>query len=1150
MFQSLKEKYKWVRREWRLLDALIKDVECISKSANEIGNKARQLWDVELSPGLIVRLHQTERAWLETTKKVVGEAEICVKSYQRLSERGEFLIWSYSMFRDWIDIRNLDFDFDRIKDAIDNLIMKREKPLEDLYGSLERSRSIVRSLHDRPIKEDRSFVYTRALSTLSIERILNDPIDTNPSLVLGMQEETESIKLVLELLLAFLRDLEGLRLESETEKAWVDEAEEIIREIQYDIYSVQTLAHPMIWFSYFINLTAKLQRRRCKCMETVLWDLFKRKEMYGFTFIRRDPSKSFGKQMLPPQTFDDVGILALVDNIHNLILEKASTVCASKLRKLSDRFEKVRQLFRDANSFEGVKHSRMASLRTYRLQIINWLTFSTGIERFFCALELLEISLEACRIEPREETNLAVGLEEDVHEVVSRLTTIGQGHSTLCIVGMKGIGKTTLAKIIYNNKTIRQHFEVFAWVSLTDSVAEDSVLKILGQQVLGTDAEWNENEFWIQRVRDFLLVGRYILVLDNIRTKNDWDNLKGAFPETTNGSRIVVTTKYRSVASYTDQSRIPYQLRLRTKDESWCLFTQIVLFQPQLSPEEKATANKVVGRCGGLPLSILHLGFLMLGENVTIVELSRALEHMKHYQTPWLETKKMNDEDLSLHLKRCLSYFAHFPKDSEIPARRLTALWAAEGLAEHSGDEQEPLEHGAERSLSELIDRNLIQVVEQKHNREVKTCGFPTALRELWLQSYGSKITPTWSLSSSLEQRLVCHLDEKDLSCSHTRGTNINSPDVCRRYRNLHSILIFDTQAGYKPGEDIANFFSRGIGSGHLLQLHVLDLEHVFQPQLPNTIGTLIHLIYLGLRWTYLKTIPSSIGKLKNLQTLDLKHTYIRILPGSVWKLQKLQHLYMNEIHRCKIQYKPRCNFLQNLQTLWGAFVDKDSPLKDGLYRLISLRKLKMAIQLNLSQQQELAESLVKMRHLQTLKLKSIDEMGWPQNLELYCLSGLENLSNLYLFGKLETPSIININGLPLNLTELTLSASRLSNDPMPELEKLCQLKLLSFYFDSYTGTSMVCSNGGFPQLQVLRFWMLNVLEEWKVEEQAMPKLKNLEIRSCEKLMVPTGLRHLKTLRELKLKDMALEFNATIEVTKDQIWGDIAHAPAIIIETK
>ena len=138
-----------------------------------------------------------------------------------------------------------------------------------------------------------------------------------------------------------------------------------------------------------------------------------------------------------------------------------------------------------------------------------------------------------------------------------------------------------------------------------------------------------------------------------------------------------------------------------------------------------------------------------------------------------------------------------------------------------------------------------------------------------------------------------------------------------------------------------------------------------------------------------------------------MEHTNIGTLPSSIWKLQKLQKLYTNDIYRSKIVHLRKGNSLQNLQTLQGAFVDKDSPLIDSMYKLINLTKLKMSFQLNLLQQEVLVEGLVKLALLESLKIKSIDEMGQPRDLKVNYLSHLENLSRLYLFGKLENLSTI-----------------------------------------------------------------------------------------------------------------------------------------------
>lgn len=439
-------------------------------------------------------------------------------------------------------------------------------------------------------------------------------------------------------------------------------------------------------------------------------------------------------------------------------------------------------------------------------------------------------------------------------------------------------------------------------------------------------------------------------------------------------------------------------------------------------------------------------------------------------------------------------------------------------MVQKKDNKQGPLESVAiaKKFLKELIRRNLVQVGERKQNGKVRTCIFPGTLRELWLRE------------KTISDFDVYVIDSTD--------------STMQANKNPRSILCFDTQEG--TGEDVGILLRNRIASGHFLQVKVLDLEQVCRPQLPDTIGKLIQLTYLGLRWTYLENIPSSIGNLVNLETLVVNHTYIRTLPSTIGKLQKLQNLCMSEICRGKIGQGRNEKFPPNLQILRGAFLDmksfgsggymliphKDCPMKHFLSGLKNLRRLELAFQIDLSQQKQLTDSFaVELKDLRTLMLKSIDEMPRPQDLHVNHLSGLVNLSSIYLFGKLKNPSvIINVTGLPQSLTELTLSASGISDDPMPELEKLSKLKSLYFYSGSYIGKTMVCSMGGFTRLEVLKFWMLHELEEWIVEEQAMWRLKKLEIRSCKNLKVSTGLKHLKTIRELKVKDMPVEFTKGI----------------------
>ncbi|KAM5579558.1 hypothetical protein ABKV19_009368 [Rosa sericea] len=342
----------------------------------------------------------------------------------------------------------------------------------------------------------------------------------------------------------------------------------------------------------------------------------------------------------------------------------------------------------------------------------------------------------------------------------------------------------------------------------------------------------------------------------------------------------------------------------------------------------------------------------------------------------------------------------------------------------------------------------MIQVVERKPNGDVKTCRLPSALRELWLQDKGnSSKTCSWSRSTSPDQQLTAyHFDDNDASFSRINGLNMNMPNVLQN------------------GEEIGYFLRKGIAGSFFQQLLVLDLERVFRPQLPITIGKLKKLKYLGLRWRYLEEMPASIGNLVILQTLDLKHTPITTISSSIWKLKNLRHLYLNENCRIKFRSLTFAISMRELKTLSGVFLDKGNLVKDLLDKLTNLRNLGLTFQLRQPEQKVIAR--------------------WIK------------LSTLYMSGKLENLSI----ELPESLIHLTLSASGIVNDPMPKLGKLPNLKSLALNSDSYQGTDMVCSVNDFPQLFVLKLWKLDTLKRLVVQEGEMRNLKELEIRSCRSL--------------------------------------------------
>lgn len=167
------------------------------------------------------------------------------------------------------------------------------------------------------------------------------------------------------------------------------------------------------------------------------------------------------------------------------------------------------------------------------------------IKRIKHTINLLNRSTKVYHIELRQKSRSSIGFEEDTHEFVSRLTN-NEDISVDSIVGMQGIGKTTLAKIVYNHKAIVNHFPFRAWVSVTqESNDVNTLLEDVGNQVLKISELQEEpdgKDFWINKMSKFLKEKNFLLVLDNILTKEAWDTLKEAFPKTTNGSKILLTT--------------------------------------------------------------------------------------------------------------------------------------------------------------------------------------------------------------------------------------------------------------------------------------------------------------------------------------------------------------------------------------------------------------------------------------------------------------------------------------------------------------------------------------------------------------------------------------------------------------------------------
>ncbi|XP_010547075.1 PREDICTED: disease resistance protein RPM1 isoform X2 [Tarenaya hassleriana] len=700
-----------------------------------------------------------------------------------------------------------------------------------------------------------------------------------------------------------------------------------------------------------------------------------------------------------------------------------------------------------------------------------------------------------------------VGIDAAKGKLIGWLLNSELQRTVVSVVGMGGSGKTTLAANIFKSQMVQTHFDSSAWVTISQSyVIEDVFRSMIKEfykeaetQVPGELYSMSYREL-VEKLVNHLHSKRYIVVLDDVWSTSLWTEIRVALPDGICGSRVMITTRDETVASFSfGIGSQTHKIEPLNEEEAWKLFCNKA-FSGNLeccrTQNIEQIARNLVERCQGLPLAIVALGSMMSTKKLK-TEWKKVYDTLNWELNNHPELKVVQSilllsfKDLSYPLKHCFLYCCLFPENYRIRRKRLVRMWMAQGFVERIKGAK-PEEVG-DSYIMELVYRNMLQAVLTNHLGRPKALKMHDVIREIALP-----------ISKAEMFCDVCDDEAEAIENVKTRHLCIRGHMTSgRKGMNLSSLLVFSA-----TNPEIAL-------PPRMKLLRALDLQDCTVNKLPDSLVKLFNLKYLNLMRTQVKELPKAFHKLLNLETLNTKHSKIAELPLGVSKLQKLRHLITfrhNDGHDSDWNYVLGTGVpsdiwkLKNLQVM--DCINAKTELIKKLGNMTQLTRISLA-KVRKDHGNDLCNSLNRITGLRFLSLTSIDE---EETLKIDTLSSTTNIEKLFLAGKLEK--------LPSWFTTLH------------------SLSYLGLRWSGLDEDAIRCIKG-LPNL-------MPRLGEIIICDGSMPDLQKLYVIACRGMKsVPNGIESLVKLQELHLIHVSDQLVDSICGEKSIDRSKVEHIPTI-----
>ncbi|XP_021758055.1 putative disease resistance protein RGA4 [Chenopodium quinoa] len=720
------------------------------------------------------------------------------------------------------------------------------------------------------------------------------------------------------------------------------------------------------------------------------------------------------------------------------------------------------------------------------------------------------------------------------------------------IVGIGGLGKTTLAQLVFNDDDVHKHFELKGWACISEVSNLEELLRKILKSIDKSDCHQLNMEQLQSCLREAVNDKKFLLVLDDVwdEDRERWLCLRRLLCGCKRGSKIIVTSRSRVVADNMGTVEA-YALGVLQEDMSWALFKGLAFKEGQEHNNEHLTriGKEIVGKCGHVPLAIRTIASLLYTKD-TEQEWEyfkdSELGMIEQCETSIMSSLKLSYDHLAPHLKQCFAYCSLFTKDYEFDKMDLIYLWMAQGFLKTTRDHVSPEDVG-HGYFMELLRRSFFQDVRRNEYGEIISCKMHDLMNDLAKNVAGYCCLLVDKPTMQINDKNVWH-------ASFTANSTWNAPPWLIAAKQIRSLLLTTNSLSFAVPD-----ISKTISS--LRCLRALDLPRMDNDSLPDSIKQLKHLRYLKISVSSY-SLPECITGLQKLQTLDLRECWwLRELPRELHKLTSLRHLLCRS-SIALTDMPPGFERLTSLQTL-NLFVVGECT---GLDALTSFNDLAGKLKICFSERRGKAVSVDTGAILKATKLTSLELTWWAlQNGEPACHSD-----------KVEDELALNCLQPPPSLKSLQVEGWRGARfpgwgmdvfpSPLPNLVSIeiarcekCQIlppfnllpllrSLELWYLEALEcirigGLSSVTSSSStafFPSLERLVLFQLPVFKGWSeqnninqqeperpqdlLQPSSFPCLSKLFIGYCPKLMSMPKAPRLESLGANSIHNNLLKY--------------------------